>query len=99
MSAIFITAQLLLGPYTPIQYLSGWVLAMLAFPAILQRGFGQRTLFGIGLLNVVLFLIPGRMSQRTFQAYGVFTLIGILLWVLSLMAARPEKSPEHAGAG
>jgi hypothetical protein len=88
VGAIFITAQLLLGPYTPIQYLSGWLLAVLTLPAVLRRDFVERILFCIGFVNALLFAIPGRMSQRTLQAYGAFTVIGIVLWILSMLAAR-----------
>jgi hypothetical protein len=88
LGGIFSTAQLLLGPYSPIQYLSGWVLAMLALPAVLRKGAMEKVLFVLAFVNVLLFAIPGRMSQRVLQAYGAFTIIGLVLWVISMVAAR-----------
>lgn len=82
---IFVTAQLILGPYTPMLYLCGWLLVALALPAIMEgKGYLYNLLLGAGTINLLLFLVPGRMNQRALEAYGAFTLLGVLLWVLSM---------------
>lgn len=97
------SAQLLVGPYTTLLYLSGWLLPVLALPAaaaaqlpILRRL--RWSLLALGIVNVVLALVPGAELHRALEAWGVYTLISAALWSLSLWVAWrfPRRRGEHA---
>lgn len=98
--AIFIVTILLVGPYTPIQHLSAWLIVVAALPAVLGHR-GRLALAGIGLFNALLFAVPGSASQRAFQASGVFTVIGLMLWGMAMAAGfalireRAQRPPDH----
>jgi hypothetical protein len=88
-ASVFVAAQLVLGPYTPVLYLSGWLLVGLALPAI--TGWRNKALWPFSLVsafNVILFAVPGTNAQRTIQASGAFTMIGVAIWILVMAAAR-----------
>ena len=83
--AIFTTFQLLLGPYTPVLYLCGWLLVALILPALTEhKKYVHNLLLAAGTLNLLFFLVPGRIHQRALQAHGVFTVLGFVLWALSM---------------
>ena len=87
-AAIFMTFQLLLGPYTPVLYLCGWLLVAMVLPAVIeQKKFLYNVLLAAGTVNLLLILVPGRMHQRAFQAYGAFTFLGLILWEISMASA------------
>jgi hypothetical protein len=88
VGAVFISAQLVLGPYTNILYLSGWLLVALATP-VLMRGLSilNNLLLAAGLFNASLFAVPGRMNQRAIAAAAVYGLLGIVLWAVVMRAA------------
>lgn len=103
-ASLFITTQLLLGPYTKLLYLSGWLLTALTLPAVFQYCDERmnRLLLVVGIVSLGLFLVPGRASHRAVEAYGAFTLVGICLWVMSLWAAwilRPGAPAGQAARG
>jgi len=90
--SLCLSAQLLVGPYTTLLYLSGWLLPVLALPAaaatqlaILPRL--RHALLALGIVNVVLALLPGAGLHRALEAWGVHTLISAALWCLSLWVA------------
>ena len=84
-ASIFSTFQLLLGPYTPVLYLCGWLLVALVLPALTEDlKYVRNLLLAAGTLNLLFFLVPGRVNQRALQAYGVFTLLGLVLWGISM---------------
>lgn len=99
---IFVTAQLLLGPYTNILYLTGWLTVALASPVVMRgQERLQRLILGTGILNLLLFAVPGSMNQRAIQAYGVMTVLGLILWALMmqngwLMARKAEPRPDQS---
>ena len=102
--SLCLSAQLLVGPYTTLLYLSGWLLPVLALPAaaaaqlpILSRL--RWSLLALGIVNVVLVLVPGAAPHRALEAWGVYTLISAALWSLSLWVAWrfPRRRCEHAG--
>jgi hypothetical protein len=90
--SLCLSAQLLVGPYTTLLYLSGWLLPVLALPAaavtqlsILPRL--RRALLTLGVVNVVLVLMPGAERHRALEAWGAHTLISAALWCLSVWVA------------
>jgi hypothetical protein len=93
-SSLSVTAQLLLGPYTQLLYLSGWLLPVLALPAAaaLQRSALPRlraALLALGLANMALVMVPGSANHRLLEAAGAYTLAGLALWGLCVwIAAR-----------
>jgi hypothetical protein len=98
------SAQLLVGPYTTLLYLSGWLLPVLALPAaaaaqlpILPRL--RWSLLALGIVNAALVLVPGAELHRALEAWGVYTLISAALWSLSLWVAWrfPRRHAEHVG--
>jgi len=95
---IFTTVQLILGPYTPMLYLCGWLLAALVLPPMVEdKPYVHNLLQLAGTMNLLLFLVPGRINQRALQAYGAFALLGLVLWVLSmwsgwLLAQKTRKT-------
>jgi hypothetical protein len=99
-ASLFVTSQLLFGPYTIFLYLCGWLAVALTLPVVFQHGAERLNhwLLGIGLANLVILAIPGRSNHRALEAYGVFTLLNIALWLISLMGGwkllRPTKFPE-----
>ncbi len=102
---IFITFQLLLGPYAPMLYLCGWLLVALVLPSVVEdTNYVFNLLLLTGTTNLVLFLVPGRNNQRTLQAYGAFALLGLVLWVLSmwsgclLVRKTRETTPSYSSA-
>jgi hypothetical protein len=94
VGAVFISAQLVLGPYTNILYLSGWLLVALATP-VLMRGLSilNNLLLAAGLFNASLFAVPGRMNQRAIAAAAVYGLLGIVLWAVVMRAAWVRVRP------
>lgn len=82
-ACIFVTAQIFLGPYTAFLYPSGWFLVALALPVITAGHKRLANLFlGVATVNVLLFAMPGSANQRALQAWGVFSLVGLFLWIL-----------------
>jgi hypothetical protein len=102
---IFITLQLLLGPYTPTLYLSGWLLVALVLPSVVEgKKYVHNLLLLTGTLNLLLFLVPGKINQRALQAYGAFTVLGFVLWTLSmwggwLLARKARKTLSSYSSG
>jgi hypothetical protein len=103
---VFITFQLLLGPYTPPLYLCSWLLVALVLPSVVE---GNKYLYNLlllaGTMNLLLFLVPGRIHQRALQAHGAFTVLGLVLWGLSmwsgwLLARKRRDAPSsyHSAA-
>jgi hypothetical protein len=87
--SIFATAQLLVGPYTTLLYLSAWLVPALGLPAAagIQRSAHARLCLILGLLgaiNLVLVFIPGGASHRALEAWGAHTLMSAALWALSV---------------
>jgi Glycosyltransferase family 87 len=98
-ASVYVTAQALLGPYTPLPYFLGWLLVAVALPSILPRRSRLGTaLLVVATLNLVLFAIPGAASQRAFQAGGAFTLVALCLWALVTGAAWIVSSGRFAVA-
>lgn len=101
-ASLFVTAQLLYGPYTIFLYLCGWLVVALTLPVVLQHCAERLNywLLAVGLANLGLLVVPGRSIHRAFEAYGVFTLLNIALWLISLMSgwkllrAARVQSPE-----
>jgi uncharacterized membrane protein len=87
ISSLFITSQLLLGPYTNFLYLSGWLIVALTLPVVFERWDGSlnRRLLGVALGALIIFALPGRSLHRALEAAGVFTLLNVALWLLSLL--------------
>jgi hypothetical protein len=86
------TAQLVVGPYTTLLYLSGWLIPALALPvaAAIQRPIHARlraALLTLGVVNLVLVLAPGSARHRALEAWGAQTLISLALWGLSVWIA------------
>jgi hypothetical protein len=103
IASLFVTSQLLFGPYTIFLYLCGWLVVALTLPVVFQHcaeGLNHWML-GIGLANLAILAIPGRSNHRALEAFGVFTLLNIALWLLSLMGGwklmRATKLQETSG--
>lgn len=97
-ASIFVAAQLILGPYTPVLYFSCWLLVGLALPVVTAWRKVLLWPFGVvSTVNVILFALPGTNAQRAIQASGAFTLIGMAIWVL-VMAAGRRRLREGAAA-
>jgi hypothetical protein len=101
-----VTAQLLLGPHSPLVYFSGWLLVGTALPAAFPpRGRFWGALLTLATLNLLLFAVPGAANQRALQASGAFTLVGLALWAftlyvgwaLSKWGASPAEDPAQFG--
>jgi hypothetical protein len=88
-ASLFMTAQLLLGPYTTPLYLVGWLVPALALPCVLQAWAPRlnRLLLVLGGINVAVFVMPGSSARRVLEAYGAFAVVGLCLWSVSLLAA------------
>jgi hypothetical protein len=89
---IFATAQLLIGPYTTLLYLSAWILPVLGLPgaARVQLSAHPRLAAAFGLLgaiNLVLVFVPGSASHRMLEAWGAHTLMSAALWALAMWIA------------
>jgi hypothetical protein len=66
-------------------YLCGWLLAALVLPAMVEdKPYVHNLVLLAGTMNLLLFLVPGRINQRALQAYGAFALLGLVLWVLGM---------------
>jgi drug/metabolite transporter superfamily protein YnfA len=96
VGAIFITANLLLGPYTPIQHLSAFLIATMTLPIAFESAAASYGLVALGVVNSLLFAIPGSANQRALQAYGVFTLMALTLWAAAMLAAS-RAAPQRGG--
>jgi hypothetical protein len=90
--SLCLSTQLLIGPYTTLLYLSGWLLPVLALPAaaavqlpILPRL--RLALLALGVLNLALVLVPGSGPHRALEAWGTHTLVNAALWGLSIWIA------------
>jgi hypothetical protein len=96
--SLYVSAQLLVGPYTTLLYLSAWIVPALGLgivlvgPAAAQRW----TLVGMGIINLTVFLIPGGEARRALEAAGYFTLMNVALWAFSLLAIWRLRSPSAA---
>jgi hypothetical protein len=97
--AVFISAQLLLGPYTNILYLSGWLLLALASPVVLRgEKLLERVMLAAGVINALLFAVPGRTNQRAIAAAAVYGFVGIILWTAVMLGARARTSKAASTA-
>jgi hypothetical protein len=84
-ASVFVSAQLLIGPYTHLIYFSALVLFGMTLGAIFSSPSRiSHVLLGIATLNLLLFAIPGAKAQRALQAGGAFTLIVLALWGLAM---------------
>jgi len=105
-ASLFITSQLLFGPYTIFLYLCGWLVVALTQPVVFQHC-AERLNHGvlaIGIANLIVLAIPGRSIHRALEAYGLFTLLGAALWVMSLLggwkwleAIRTHEASDAVG--
>jgi len=86
-ASLYVTSQLLVGPYTIYLYLSAWLIVGLTLPVVLQHCAPRLNLavFAIGVANLVALAIPGRTHHRALEAYGVFTLLSIGLWLIAMI--------------
>jgi hypothetical protein len=101
--SLFATAQLLIGPYTTLLYLSAWIVPAVGLPAAaaIQLSVRRRLRAALGLLGaatLTLALLPGSASHRAVEAWGAHTLLTAALWALSLWLAwrfprKRELSP------
>ena len=89
IASLYVTSQLLTGPYTIFLYLSGWLIVGLTLPVVLQRC-AERLNYGvlaIGVANLAALAVPGRSHHRAIEAYGVFTALNLGLWLITLIGA------------
>ncbi|MBN2371637.1 MAG: DUF2029 domain-containing protein [Vicinamibacteria bacterium] len=85
LASLWMTTQLLVGPYTTLLYLCGWLVPALALPCLLRgRRFGRSALIAVTLVNLALILVPGSAAHRAIEAAGAHTVLGLCLWILSL---------------
>jgi len=89
VASVFITSQLLFGPYTIFLYLCEWLVVALTLPVVFQHC-GERLnywLLATGMASLVILAVPGRSNHRALEAHGVFTLLNAALWLISLVGA------------
>ncbi|MCU0241802.1 MAG: glycosyltransferase 87 family protein [Vicinamibacteria bacterium] len=96
--SLFVTAQLLIGPYTTRLYLSAWLIPALGLPALVRSSAIARplrcALLGLGAINLALTLLPGGAAHRAVEAAGADTLLSLALWILSLWSLAALRN-EH----
>lgn len=87
-ASLFVTSQLLVGPYTIFLYLSAWLILALTLPVVVQHCAPRLNhwLLAIGVANFLILAIPGRSNRRALEAYGAFSVLGIGLWLISMIA-------------
>jgi hypothetical protein len=89
IASLFITSQLLFGPYTIFLYLCEWLVVVLTLPVVLQQCAARLNywLLATGVASLVILAVPGHANHRALEAYGVFTLLNTALWLISLVGA------------
>jgi hypothetical protein len=98
--SLYVSAQLILGPYTTLLYLSAWIVPALGL-SFVRAGAAtplRRVLLGMGIVNLTVFLIPGGEPRRALEAAGYFTVMNAALWALSLLTVwRLSAVSEECG--
>ncbi len=101
--SLYMSAQLLIGPYTTLLYLSAWIVPALGLSFVRGESSGARrgALLGLGTINLLVFLIPGGEPRRALEAAGCFTAMNAVLWILSLLAvvklSAARRDPVSTG--
>jgi hypothetical protein len=87
-ASVCTAAQLLIGPYTIFLDLSAWVILALTLPVFVEHCAPRLNnwLLAIGAANLFILAIPGRANRRALEADGAFTLLGIGLWLICIIA-------------
>ena len=89
IGALFITSQLLFGPYTIFLYLCEWLVVALTLPVVFQTRAPRVNywLLAIGVASLAVLSVPGRSAHRALEAFGAYTFLNVGLWLISLAAA------------
>jgi hypothetical protein len=85
LASLWMTTQLLVGPYTTLLYLSGWMAPALALPFLLRKSDARiRALVALASIALTAVLLPGRGLHRALEAAGIHTLVCLGVWILTL---------------